>query len=238
LSEDCCSRSPETGQNNVDGHSLESIVLAYSTVTRFFEQFVPSRLHQPEINVLKNLDARSTPHRPPASNATPPACAFDVCKLTRTARKMDRVRIPSDMDQVKSGTSGAMAVEPRSHNASPSQKTAMPRWRRKGKEKSTIAHACTWVVDHQISTVIKTMTLPYIANALQALRSISSQSSSLPMWSFPVPAITPKSSLVFPTTTRPQARSLLVGTISFSSFTGSSSSRACAAPSWTTSSRQ
>lgn len=44
-----------------------------------------------------------------------------------------------------------MAIEQhRAHNASPSQKTAMPRWRVKGKEKSTIALACTWVVDHQI----------------------------------------------------------------------------------------
>jgi hypothetical protein len=63
------------------------------------------------------------------------------------------------MDQEKFGTSGDMAIEHRPHNASPSQKTAMPRWRGKGKEKSTIAHACTWVVDHQISTVTKTLIL-------------------------------------------------------------------------------
>lgn len=34
---------------------------------------------------------------------------------------------------------------------SPSQKTFMPRWHAKGKEKSSVALACTWIVDHQIS---------------------------------------------------------------------------------------
>lgn len=55
------------------------------------------------------------------------------------------------MDQEKSAIASGMAMEHRSHNTSPSQKTAIPRWRAKGKEKSTIALACTWVVDHQIS---------------------------------------------------------------------------------------
>ena len=36
------------------------------------------------------------------------------------------------------------------HNESPSQKATWPRWDRKGKERSTIARMCTWVVDHQI----------------------------------------------------------------------------------------
>ena len=44
----------------------------------------------------------------------------------------------------------ASTQEHRQHNASPSQKTAMPRWRSKGKEKSTMQLACTWVVEHQI----------------------------------------------------------------------------------------
>lgn len=42
--------------------------------------------------------------------------------------------------------------EPKPHNDSPSQKTAMPRWRTRGHEKSSIALACGWIVDHQIST--------------------------------------------------------------------------------------
>jgi hypothetical protein len=64
------------------------------------------------------------------------------------------------MDQEKLSMSGGMAVEHRPHNASPSQKTAMPRWRGKGTEKGTIAHACTWAVDHQISSVISNMATP------------------------------------------------------------------------------
>ncbi|KAL6243231.1 Sphingosine N-acyltransferase lag1 [Rhinocladiella similis] len=40
--------------------------------------------------------------------------------------------------------------ERRSHNEAPSQKMAWPRWERKGKEKSSVALACSWVVDHQI----------------------------------------------------------------------------------------
>jgi len=44
----------------------------------------------------------------------------------------------------------ATTVEHRPHRGSPSQKTALPRWRIKGKEKSSVALACTWVVDHQI----------------------------------------------------------------------------------------
>ena len=48
-------------------------------------------------------------------------------------------------------THGAVAAETRGRDGiSPSQKTAMPRWRGKGKEKSPIAHMCTWIVDHQI----------------------------------------------------------------------------------------
>lgn len=40
--------------------------------------------------------------------------------------------------------------ERRPHNDAPSQKTAMPRWPRRGKGKSTMAHVCSWIVEHQI----------------------------------------------------------------------------------------
>src|SRR5271168_1224159 len=69
------------------------------------------------------------------------------------------------MDQEKLVTDNVMDQKHRPHNASPSQKTAMPRWRGKGKEKSTIAHACTWVVDHQISTFAETPMCPSPHNA-------------------------------------------------------------------------
>lgn len=41
----------------------------------------------------------------------------------------------------------------RSRNDAPSQKTAVPRWRFKGKETSSIDLACTWVVEHQIGEI-------------------------------------------------------------------------------------
>ena len=54
------------------------------------------------------------------------------------------------MDQEKQAV---RSLEPEHrHNDAPSQKTAIPRWRR-GKEKSTIALVCTWIVDRQISKV-------------------------------------------------------------------------------------
>jgi hypothetical protein len=52
------------------------------------------------------------------------------------------------LDQEKQ-TMSYHQTEHRQHDG-PSQKTALPRWRNKGKEKSTIALACTWIVDHQI----------------------------------------------------------------------------------------
>ncbi|EHY59147.1 Sphingosine N-acyltransferase lag1 [Exophiala dermatitidis] len=39
----------------------------------------------------------------------------------------------------------------RPHNETPSQKTAWPRWHERGKQKSSVALACAWVVDHQIA---------------------------------------------------------------------------------------
>ncbi|KAK5076745.1 Sphingosine N-acyltransferase lag1 [Lithohypha guttulata] len=48
----------------------------------------------------------------------------------------------------------AQVIPHRQHNESPSQKTAMPRWPRwrpKGSETSSVARACRWVVDRQIS---------------------------------------------------------------------------------------
>ncbi|ETI23757.1 hypothetical protein G647_05563 [Cladophialophora carrionii CBS 160.54] len=55
------------------------------------------------------------------------------------------------MDQEKLEPISATTPGLRQHNESPSQKTAWPRWERKGKERSTIARMCTWVVEHQIS---------------------------------------------------------------------------------------
>ncbi|KAJ9604034.1 Sphingosine N-acyltransferase lag1 [Cladophialophora chaetospira] len=53
-------------------------------------------------------------------------------------------------DQEKMAQSSHTIPVHRQHKDSPSQKTAWPRWERKGKEKSTIARVCTWIVDHQI----------------------------------------------------------------------------------------
>ena len=54
------------------------------------------------------------------------------------------------MDQEKYQP-GPSHIEHKQHNASPFQKTAMPRWRVRSKEKGTVVLACTWIVDHQIS---------------------------------------------------------------------------------------
>lgn len=54
------------------------------------------------------------------------------------------------IDQEKLQSSPAV-IERRQHNDMPFQKMAMPRWNAKGKEKSSLQLACTWVVDHQIS---------------------------------------------------------------------------------------
>jgi len=55
------------------------------------------------------------------------------------------------LDQEKLETITDLTLERRSNNVAPSQKTAWPRWARRGREKSTIALACAWVVEHQIS---------------------------------------------------------------------------------------
>lgn len=57
----------------------------------------------------------------------------------------------SGPDQEKLEQITQSTVDRRQHNDTPSQKTAWPRWESKGKEKSSIALACTWVVEHQIS---------------------------------------------------------------------------------------
>ncbi|KAJ9494760.1 Sphingosine N-acyltransferase lag1 [Exophiala xenobiotica] len=54
-------------------------------------------------------------------------------------------------DQEKLEKITEQTLDRRSHNETPSQKTAWPRWHRKGKQRSTTAVACSWVVDHQIS---------------------------------------------------------------------------------------
>lgn len=64
---------------------------------------------------------------------------------------MDRTGL---RDQEKLETITHPTIEPRQHNESPSQKASWPRWERKGKEKSSIARLCTWIVDHQISESI------------------------------------------------------------------------------------
>ena len=110
---------------------------------------------------LKSNGSRTCPEEPqrpflytaywPLAQRPPPSL-FNVRNSTIVDSKLHRVTAPPNMDQEKLVTGNVMAIEHRPHNASPSQKTAMPRWRGKGKEKSIIAHACTWVVDHQIST--------------------------------------------------------------------------------------
>lgn len=54
----------------------------------------------------------------------------------------------SSQDQEKQ-TMMTAPTEPRQHEG-PSQKTALPRWKNRGKEESSVALACTWIVDHQI----------------------------------------------------------------------------------------
>lgn len=54
---------------------------------------------------------------------------------------------PHDQEKLQEVTRHS---ERRQHNDAPSQKTAMPRWPRRGKGKSTVSHICSWVVEHQI----------------------------------------------------------------------------------------
>lgn len=61
-----------------------------------------------------------------------------------------RTSNPNMHDQEKLDRIAHLSAEHRQHNVSPSQKRALLRWQQKGKEKSSIALACTWVVDHQI----------------------------------------------------------------------------------------
>lgn len=58
--------------------------------------------------------------------------------------------IPALHDQEKLNRTAHVSTEHRQHNVSPSQKRTFLRWPQKGKEKSSVALACTWVVDHQI----------------------------------------------------------------------------------------
>ncbi|EXJ81157.1 hypothetical protein A1O3_07447 [Capronia epimyces CBS 606.96] len=53
-------------------------------------------------------------------------------------------------DQEKLERISQPASNRRPHNDAPSQKTAWPRWHKRGKEKSSLALAGTWAVDHQI----------------------------------------------------------------------------------------
>ena len=62
------------------------------------------------------------------------------------------------MDQEKLSPPDQSAAEYKSHNASPSQKTAIPRWRFRGKEKSSIQLLCTWIVEHQIGKALQSPT--------------------------------------------------------------------------------
>lgn len=59
-------------------------------------------------------------------------------------------------------------LEQRQHSDSPSQKTAMPRWRPKGKEKSSIALACMWIVEHQIGISLTILSLLFASHVFFA----------------------------------------------------------------------
>lgn len=56
---------------------------------------------------------------------------------------------PALGDQEKQQMS-QLVKEHRTHDG-PLQKIAFPRWRLRGKKRSTLALMCAWVVDHQIS---------------------------------------------------------------------------------------
>ena len=118
--------------------------------------------------------------------------------------------------------------EHRQHNVSPSQKTAMPRWRSKGKEKSSIALMCTWIVDHQIGMPFRQHCFAFDTDLpSQASHSISSPRYLQSISCFPPPDIIQPSSTEYPTTIQVRPDSLLVGTTSSLSFTGSSFSLGC-----------
>ncbi len=122
-------------------------------------------------------------------------------------------------------------AEHRQHEG-PSQKTALPRWRNRGKEKSSIALVCTWVVDHQISEYPDQIHAAS-TDTLQALPCTSSLHSSSSISSSHTLVITPPSSSRSPTTILGRAHTLLAGTISFSSSTGSLYSLVQDAQPWT-----
>ena len=131
-----------------------------------------------------------------------------------------------------------VTIESRSQNVSPSQKTAFPRWRHKGREKSSIILACTWVVDHQISmrTSIPILRcesrLHRLTDIYQASPSTSYPYSSSRTYASPRHSTIPKSSLAFLITIRTRTSMRWAGTTSSSSFSGSLSSRAPGAPRW------
>ncbi|KAI1623124.1 acyl-CoA-dependent ceramide synthase [Exophiala viscosa] len=68
------------------------------------------------------------------------------------------------LDQEKLETITDLTLERRSHNAAPSQKTAWPRWVRRGREKSSIALACAWVVEHQISISLNLISMLFFVH--------------------------------------------------------------------------
>lgn len=110
---------------------------------------------------LEETSTPFPPHRLLASSTTPSTWPIQCAQVHNCRLEIAPSNIlQPNMDQEKLVTGSVMAIEHRQHNVSPSQKTAMPRWRGKGKEKSTIAHACTWVVDHQISTFTETPMRP------------------------------------------------------------------------------
>ncbi|KEF60460.1 uncharacterized protein A1O9_02021 [Exophiala aquamarina CBS 119918] len=71
---------------------------------------------------------------------------FNMASL-RDQEKLERVAHPQ--------------TDHRQHNVSP-QKRALLRWQQKGKEKSSIALACTWVVDHQITISLNFISILFL----------------------------------------------------------------------------
>ncbi|KIV91354.1 hypothetical protein PV10_05900 [Exophiala mesophila] len=69
------------------------------------------------------------------------------------------------IDQEKVQQPPVQMVEHRQHAQSPSQKTVLPRWHKKGKERSTIALICSWMVDHQISISFYSISLLFFIHA-------------------------------------------------------------------------
>ena len=134
-----------------------------------------------------------------------------------------------NMSPEKSLAPDMVGQEHHRSNTSPSQKTAMPRWRGKGREKSTVELACTWIVDHQISAYcLESCPRAQGIDFPQALLSIFSPSCFSATVPSPVSAIIARSSSAYPTTTERQGRTRWAGTTFSSSYIGSLCSRECA----------